>query len=79
MPPSVFTTKNNRGRRFIFGEIGHGLLILLHENAALQRMPICACGLGPGGLNQCRLNTVRAEHCGLENVAPALERYAIRM
>ena len=22
MPPSVFRTKNNRGRRFIFGEIG---------------------------------------------------------
>ena len=23
MPPSVFRTKNNRGRRFIFGETGH--------------------------------------------------------
>ena len=23
MPPSVFRAKNNRGRRFIFGETGH--------------------------------------------------------
>ena len=40
MPPSVFRTKNNRGRRFIFGELGHRNMFLKKSLAKVESLGV---------------------------------------
>ena len=67
MPPSIFRTKNNRSRRFIFGEIGLKSSLLAHQatsrsqvirkrRSVIRGVPLCRslCVEKPG--NPARLS-----------------------